>query len=172
MKELAQAQKRTDESVAELAQAQKRTNGQVEKLAREQLNFRRSFNSKIGGLGARWGMQTETSFRAAMEGILSDFGFQVERYHEQDVEGQVFGRPDQVEMDVVIRNGVLILIEIKSSMSKSEVYTFEKKVKFYEEKENKTVDRKLIISPFVDANAGVVAERLGIEIFTDINEVS
>ena len=170
--ELAQAQKRTDKAVEELAQAQKRTEEQVAKLAQEQLSFKHSFESKIGALGARWGVSAETSFRDAMRSILVDLGLQVEKYLEWDAEGKVFGHPDQVELDVVIQDGRLILIEIKSAMNKSDVYRFENKIKFYEEKEKKTPNRKLIVSPFVDSYAMAVADRLGMEVFTDINSVS
>ncbi len=170
--ELVQAQKRTNQAMAELAQAQKRTEEQVARWAQEQQSFRRTFDSQIGGLGARWGVQTEASFRNAMDNILEDLGFRVEQYLERDLGGKVHGHPDQVELDVVIQDGKLIVIEIKSSMSKSDVYIFERKVEFYIETEDRTVDRKLIVSPFVDTGVMIVADKLGIEVFTDINEVS
>jgi hypothetical protein len=37
---------------------------------------------------------------------------------------EVFGRPDQVELDIIIKNGDVILCEIKSSMSKADIYSF------------------------------------------------
>jgi hypothetical protein len=57
----------------------------------------------IGALGARWGMQTEQSFRNALAGILgTSFGMEVLNVTEYDDAGEVFGRPDQVELDVII----------------------------------------------------------------------
>ena len=38
---------------------------------------------------------------------------------EYDDEGEVFGRPDQIELDLLIKNGLLIIGEIQSSISKS-----------------------------------------------------
>jgi hypothetical protein len=35
---------------------------------------------------------------------------------EYDDAGVVFGRPDQIELDIIIKNGILIIAEIKSSM--------------------------------------------------------
>ena len=82
------------------------------------------------------------------------------------------GHPAQVEIDVVIRDGTLMLIEIKSSMSRAEIYTFERVVEFYEAQENRKVDRKLIICPFFKPGAIEVAETLGIEVFSDVTDVS
>jgi hypothetical protein len=185
VEELAQAQKRTEERVEELAQAQKRTEERldrleaaVEELAQAQKRteeridkFERTFESKIGGLGARWGVSTEAAFRNAMRSILKDLGFQVQRYLKFDKEGKVFDQPDQVELDVVIKNGTLILIEITSSVNKGDVTLFQRKIRFYEEQEGKTADRKLIVSPFVDPPAMDRAANLEMEVFTNINSV-
>jgi hypothetical protein len=83
-----------------------------------------------------------------------------------DDKGEVFGRPDQVELDVIVHNGVLILCEIKSSISKSEMYTFERKVRFYEKRHGRQADRMLVISPMVDSRAQTLAEALGIEVYS------
>lgn len=44
-----------------------------------------------------------------------------------DEEGIVLGRPDQVELDLIIKNGSVTVAEIKSSISKGDVITFIKK---------------------------------------------
>ncbi len=134
--------------------------------------FTKKFESTIGAIGARWGVFAETSFRNAMKGILEEeFPVKVERYLAKDEEGKVFGHPDQVELDLVIRNGKVIAVEIKSSMSKSDVYAFDRKVKFYEEKEKRKVDRKIIISPMIDPRAKPVIEKLGIEAYSFPDQV-
>jgi len=120
----------------------------------------------IGALGARWGLASEASFRDALKGILEkSFGVEVINVNEFDDEGTVFGTPDQVEIDVIIKNGELILCELKSSMSKSDIYTFERKVQYYQRRHARTATRKLVISPMVRPEARPVAERLGIEVF-------
>ena len=130
-------------------------------------NLHRKYDVGIGALGARWGIQAESTFREAIRGILEEsFPVKVERYLAKDEEGEIFGQPDQVELDLIIRDGVVIAAEIKSSMSKSDVYTFNRKVNFYEKKEGKKVTRKLIISPMVENSAKEVAQRLGIEVYT------
>jgi len=131
----------------------------------------RKHDSTIGALGARWGLHTEQSFRNALRGILEDtFGVEVINVNEYDDEGEVFGRPDQVEVDVIIKDGTLILCEIKSSMSKADMYIFERKVRFYEKRHNRKAERALVISPMVDEGAREVAAKLGIEVYSYAEE--
>ncbi len=133
----------------------------------------RKYDSTIGALGARWGLQTEQSFRNALAGILeTSFGVEVLNVIEYDDAGEVFGRPDQVELDVLIHNGVLLLCEIKASMSKSDMVIFERKVRFYEKRHQRKVDRALVISPMVDAPARALAAELDIEVYSYAEEVT
>ena len=126
----------------------------------------------VGALGARWGLQSEATFRNALAGILEkSFAVEVINVTEYDDEGVVFGQPDQVELDVIIKNGVLILCELKSSMSKSDMYTFGRKVSFYEKKHHREANRKLVISPMIDRRAVPVAKKLNIECYSDSIDV-
>ncbi|RME51488.1 MAG: DUF3782 domain-containing protein, partial [Caldilineae bacterium] len=132
----------------------------------------RKHDSTIGALGARWGLHTEESFRNALRGILEEtFDVQVVNVNEYDDSGEVFGHPDQVEIDLIIKNGTLILCEIKSSMSKADMYTFERKVRFYEKRHDRQANRTLVISPMVDDSAKEVATKLGIEVYSYAEEV-
>jgi hypothetical protein len=132
----------------------------------------RKHDSTIGALGARWGLHTEQSFRNALAGILVEsFGVEVINVTEYDDAGEVFGRPDQVELDVIIQNGLLILCEIKSSISRAEMYTFERKVAFYEKLHARKTTRKLVISPMVEERARTVAAKLGIEVYSYAEDV-
>jgi hypothetical protein len=174
--ELAQAQLRTEarldalaaqvETLAlrmeELAQAQLRTEDEVRRL-------RWTMESQIGGLGARWGMQAEEAFRNGLRTILEEVGFRAERYLAYDTEGEVFGRPDQVELDVVVQNGKVIVIEIKSSLDRGQVHQFSRKVAFYARKTGRQVARRVIVTPFTEKGARPLAEELGIEICTDVS---
>jgi len=127
----------------------------------------RKYDVGVGALGARWGLRAESSFREAIRGILEEsFPVKVERYWARDEKGEVFGRPDQVELDLIIRNGEVIAAEIKSSVSKADVYIFERKVRFYERREGRRVKRMIIISPMVAPEALPVAQNLGIEVYT------
>ncbi len=128
--------------------------------------------SSIGALGARWGMHAESAFRDGLKAILEQsFKVKVERYEDFDDKGMVFGRPDQIEMDVIVYNGTLILCEIKSSLSKSEVYTFWRKTQFYEERHQRKANRKIVISPMLSPKAISVAKELNIETYGYADEV-
>jgi hypothetical protein len=158
---LAEAQRRTELRVEELA-------GAVQSLAEAHRLFQYSFHSQIGGLGARWGLQTEEAFRQGMRTILREVGFTTEQFLDYDAAGEVFGEPDQVELDVVIKNGRVIVVEIKSSLDRANTYLFDRKVAFYTRKTGRHVDRKLIVTPYADNRAKEVGLRLGVEICTDV----
>ncbi len=136
-------------------------------LMEEIKKLHRKYDTGIGALGARWGLKAESSFREAIKGILEeDFPVKVERYLAYDQEGEVFGRPDQVELDLIIRDGKTLIAEIKSSMSKSDVFVLKRKVEFYKKREGKEVDRVLIISPMVDSKAMNLAREYGFEVYS------
>ena len=123
-------------------------------------------DATIGALGARWGLHSESAFRKGLRAILEgSFGVKVERYEDYDYEGTVFGRPEQVELDVIIHNGTLILCEIKSSTSKSDMYSFWRKKNFYENKHDCKAGRVIVISPMMDDYAKSAAKDLDIEVY-------
>jgi len=148
-------------------------NRKWDETLKEIRSIKTKHEQNIGALGARWGIASEASFRAALKGILEDsFGVQVLNVNEFDDEGMVFGRPDQVELDIIILNGLLIMCELKSSMSKGEMYIFERKVRYYEKRHQRTVDRLIVVSPMVEAKAREVARAVGIEVFSYSEEVT
>jgi hypothetical protein len=146
---------------------------ELKALHEESLALGKRIDRGIGALGARWGMRSEKTFRDALAGILEKtFGVKVLNVSEFDHEGTVFGRPDQVELDVIIKNGLLILCELKSSVDKPAMYSFERKARFYERCHHRRADRLIVISPMIDARAQEVAERLGIETYGEPEDVT
>jgi hypothetical protein len=145
---------------------------EFDKVHEEIMAVSRKQDRQLGALGARWGTQSEKAFRAALAGVLTEsFGVTVQNVTEFDETGDVFGRPDQVELDIVIKNGTLLLLELKSSIDKAGMYVFERKARFYEKKHKRKANRLIVISPMVDARAKPVAEKLGIEIYGDSYDV-
>ena len=127
----------------------------------------------LGALGSRWGIRAESSFRNALKGILEgNFDVKVLNINEYDDQGEVYGRPDQVELDIIIINGILIICEIKSSISKDEMYLFHKKAQFYEKRHNRTAKYLIAISPMVDDKAQKVAAEIGIKVYSYADEIS
>ncbi|MBK1720429.1 PD-(D/E)XK nuclease family protein [Thiocystis violacea] len=132
----------------------------------------RKFDRTIGGIGARWGMRSERAFRDALAGILEEsFGVQVINVNEFDDQGEVFGRPEQIELDIIIKNGLLLICELKSSIDKAGMYSFERKARYYERRHQRQANRLIVISPMIDARALKVAEQLGIETFGDSTDL-
>ena len=122
----------------------------------------------IDALGARWGLLAEESFRAGMVGVVERyFGGRVERWTHYDEEGFVFGFPSLVEVDMVISDKEHILVEIKSSVSRADVYEFWKVGQLYERIRG-VKPRLAIVSPFVREEAKKLAKELGIDVYTSL----
>jgi hypothetical protein len=130
------------------------------------------FDQRLMAMGARWGSQSEDAFRNGLAAILKEIpDIEVIHVDEHDDEGIVFGYPEEIELDIIIKKGLLIIVEMKSATDKSDVYRFDKKVRFYEQKHGRKANRKLIISPMVGKKANSVAQKLGIELYTYVQNV-
>jgi len=140
--------------------------GRLEEHDRRFEEHARMLDLKIGALGSRWGIFSEQAFREGMKSIVEQyFGGEVERWITDDEEGIVFGHPSKVEVDLIVKDGEHILIEIKSSIHKSDVSKLFREGILYEKV--KGVKPKLaIISPFVEPDAKEEAELQGIPVFT------
>jgi hypothetical protein len=145
---------------------------ELKRLHNEIMAQAQKFDRGIGALGSRWGLQSEKAFRDALAAILEQsFDVQVVNVTDYDDSGEVFGRPDQIELDVIIKNGLLLICELKSSIDKAGMYIFERKARFYERRHERKANRLIVISPMIDARARKVGERLGIEMYGDSTEV-
>ncbi|MCW7075294.1 MAG: DUF3782 domain-containing protein [Candidatus Methanospirare jalkutatii] len=135
-----------------------------EKLEEHDFKFD-SMMRKLDALGARWGILAENAFREGMRRIVERlFGGSVERWIHDDREGFVFGYPATVEVDIVIRDGEHILVEIKSHVRKSDVGVLLRKGKLYKKVRGIT-PRLVFVSPYIDEDARSDAEMLGIEAY-------
>jgi hypothetical protein len=147
-----------------------RSRAVTQKRTQDRRLFRRTFQSQVGGLGERWGLQTEEAFRHGIRTILNEVGFTTERFLTWDASGEVFDHPEQVELDVVVQNGKVVVVEIKSALDRANTYLFNRKVEFYTRQTGHQVDRKVVVAPYADERAKEVAQRLGIEVCTDVAE--
>ncbi len=96
----------------------------------------------------------------------------VERVEYKDKSGEAFGRPDLVELDIIIRNEEVLACEIKPSISRADVYIFERKVRSYEKRLERKVNRLLLISPLMREKDRDLAKTLGMEVYADVNKVA
>lgn len=145
----------------------------IEEELRSIKGLGRKFEITIAALGVRAGLYTEESVGVAVKKVMEQhLDVRVVNVVEFDEVGEVFGRPDQIELDVAAKDGVLIICEIKSSMSKADVHIFDRKVKFYEKRHNKRATQVLPISPMVDDRARALAEKLGIKVHTYPDQIA
>jgi hypothetical protein len=139
----------------------------IDQTVEEIKALHKKYDITIGALGSRCDLYSEESFRYVYSGMLQDlFGVQVLHLSEYDDSGEVFGRPDQIELDIIIKNDLLMVCEMRFSTSKAEMYSLERKVNFYEKRHQQKVNRKIVISPIIDDQAKPITEMYGIEIYS------
>jgi hypothetical protein len=141
-------------------------------LARLREDMMRGFdamNRRISALGARWGLESEEAFREGLRGILEkELGLKVERWSAFDETGSVFGHPSQVEVDVAVSNGRVMLIEVSSHVKQADVAALVKKAELYERITGRRPDRLIVVTPFAEEKAMEAALKLGVEIYTRV----
>jgi hypothetical protein len=172
IEELTKIVKAHEERLAKVEDRLTRLETVVEKLANAvSVHSMRldSFDRRLMALGARWGVESEEAFRNAMRGVVEGIlgVATVGKWVYFDKDGVVYGHPSQVEVDVAIRDGTHILIEIKASASSGDALEFSRVGKLYE-----TITgikpRLVMVTPFIDDRGLETARTLGIEVYTDV----
>jgi hypothetical protein len=74
-----------------------------------------------------------------------ELGLKVERWRAYDNAGIVFGYPSEVEVDIAVSDGKLILIEVSSHVRASDVLQFRRKAELYEKMTGRKPDRLIIV---------------------------
>ncbi len=109
----------------------------------------RRLENMVAGLGARWGVMSESAYREGLKEILRDAGWTVESLVVTDVKGIVYGRPEEVEIDIVVRDGKVYIVEITSALKRSDLAFISRKAKLYREAKGVEPDRIIVITPFI-----------------------
>lgn len=110
VKDLALAQKRTEERVDVLTQRMDDLTQRVDDLTVAMKQGFQKLTDQISALGSRWGIKNETMLRNTLHSLLSKHGYTVTR-------GFYGGR----EIDILIHNGEHILLEVTSAAIKKDV---------------------------------------------------
>ena len=95
------------------------------------------------------------------------FGGRVKRWTHYDEEGFAFGFPSLVEVDIVVSDKGHILMEIKSSVSRADVYEFWKMGQLYGRIRG-VKPRLAIVSSSVRKEAKKLAKKLGVDVYTSL----
>ena len=151
-------------------------NRRFEEHAKEMAALREDFNRlsrrvevRLSALGRRWGLMSEEAFRAAMEGVLEEFGFKVMgRLTLRDEWGVV--DPEEpgalYEYDLCIaKDGREWVVEVKAHVSWEDVAILKRKARLYERCRG-VRPLVAVVSPFVDEEARRKAEKAGFKVFT------
>jgi hypothetical protein len=142
---------------------------EIAKLREDMVKGFDAMNRRISALGARWGLESEEAFREGLRGILEkELGLKVERWTAFDETGSVFGHPSQVEVDVAVSNGKVMLIEVSSHVKQADVAALVKKAELYERITGRRPDRLIVVTPFVEERAMEAALKLGVENYTRV----
>jgi len=184
VEELAEAQKRTEQRVEELAQAQKelaeaqkRTELRVEELAEshkelaisQKAGFEAVFR-RFDAMGSRWGDGAEGAFRQGLLEAVGRLGYTVTHYHGQDPDGFINHRPGRsFDLDILVHNGTVVAVEIKSSASGADVTEFHRSVRLYEQQSGRKVNTAILVAIGIQKRAIENAKDLGVIIATDLN---
>ena len=172
IEELTKIVKAHEERLAKVEDRLTRLETVVEKLANAvSVHSMRldSFDRRLMALGARWGVESEETFRNAMKGIVEGIlgVARVSKWVYFDKDGVVYGHPFQVEVDVAIKDSTHILVEVKSSVSRSDVSEFSRVGRLYEMVTG-IKPRLVMVTPFIDDRGLEAARTLGIEVYTSV----
>ena len=129
--------------------------GRVEESLREDM---RRLWLALNALGARWGVFGEDVFRSGVRELLRDAGYAVERWIHYDDRGYVYGYPSEVELDIIIKDGRTLAVEITSALKRGDMQQIKRKVDLFSAVTGKKVDAVYVITPFIhDRNPDAVA---------------
>ncbi len=153
-----------------LQEEQVRLREEMKEIREEQIRLREDFavmNRKLDALGARWGIMSEGAFRETLKGLLEkNFAAKVEKWVYNDEKGEVFGYPAVVDIDVVITDGKVIVVEVKSHFSQADIAILHRKAQFYKKITGAKVDEVIASSPYFDDRAKEACSRLGVTPYT------
>jgi hypothetical protein len=185
VRDLGAAQQRTEQRIEELAQAQQRTEQRlnslaqcVEELAQAQKRTEQTMqegfkdlHKRLGALGARWGDEAETAFRAGLLEVVRELGYTVEHYQGQDPEGFIDRHPRSYDLDVLVHDGDTVVAEIKSSASGPDVTEFVRAAELFERQTGRRVTRRILVAVVIRREAMARAQEHGVTVATDFSSL-
>ena len=127
----------------------------------------KELSDRVSALGARWGIIAEEVFTESLRRFLREY-FKVAKidvWEYYDEKGFVYGHPSVIEVDLVIKDRIHYLVEVKSSASKgdvSEIY----RIGILYEKKTGIKPQLIIVTCFIDEKAKKLAEKLGVKVIT------
>lgn len=110
------------------------------------------------------GLMNEEAYRKGVEALLRDEGFDVERWEYYDEDGYIYGYPSKVNLDVVVRDGKVLVLDITAHFRRSDLQPLRRRVELFERATGRKVDRVIVVSPFVDDEVRRILVEMGYEV--------
>ena len=122
---------------------------------------------KMDTLGSRWGIFAEDTIRNTLRELLTKHldAEEIVEWKVHDKDGVVFGYPQDVQIDFLIKNGEEYLGEIKSSAGSADVSILFQKAKFYTQITGKS-PKVLLVAVSVNEECRKSCDKLNIQLIT------
>lgn len=139
-----------------------------QKVIRDLIN---KFDKRFSRLGSRFGVRLESFSRELIRIFLEENGINknnIKRLVVRDDKGKVFGFPEEIEIDIFMKEP-MVVGEITGFLDeKDKLYNFNRKVELIEELYNNKAKLKFIgcldIEPRIKNDINKIANKLGIKI--------
>jgi hypothetical protein len=167
-------QKRWEENNKRWEESNKRMDGiikEIKQLREEFAQFSKKLYDYVSAIGSRWGPKIEESIRNALSGILQKWSGQpvvIQKWKTFDKDCRVRPIPSTVEVDVVVRDTLHILCEIKAHISDGDVTKFYNTMLLYKELHKDARIEMIIVSPDPSSEAIKLAKEIGIAVYTHL----
>lgn len=114
---------------------------------------------------AGWGLISEKAITKFAEDLVGSWGGEVKKWKGSAiVKVGDFEEKREYEIDIVVRDGVEMVVEVKSSCGVLEVERFDEAVRVYEHEVGRKVSEKRIVTYFIYEDAKKLAEKKGIKV--------
>jgi hypothetical protein len=118
---------------------------------------------RLMSIGSRWGLINEEAVREGIRDLLRSVGYSVEKWIWFDSTGYVYGHPSTIDLDIFIKDSLVIAIEITSSIKRGEPLYLKKKVELYEKVSGRKVSKIMMIAPYIaDRNPDEISTSLAL----------
>ncbi|NAZ13009.1 MAG: DUF3782 domain-containing protein [Desulfurococcales archaeon] len=118
---------------------------------------------RLMSIGSRWGLINEEAVREGIRDLLRSVGYSVEKWIWFDSTGYVYGHPSTIDLDIVIKDSLVIAIEITSSIKRGEPLYLKKKVELYEKVCGRKASKIMMIAPYIaDRNPDEISTSLAL----------
>ncbi|PSN88403.1 hypothetical protein B9Q00_05520 [Candidatus Marsarchaeota G1 archaeon OSP_C] len=150
-------------------------NREMHNLREEQIKMREEFNRLehrfeviLGRMGRRWGVDLEKTMLGTFKEVLEKEGIEigkVESFSYTDYDGSITGlKGRRVQVDILVKNGKLTLIEVKSFPEFEDVDHLRDVVGYVEKILKRSVDQVYLVAVNIDRETLNRAKELGFKV--------